>query len=164
MATGGSCPGFRTTFSLQNDSKIATVAMVNAMVNAGKYSTGVYNLVADAIKSATTEDNENLVTADMNSSDGVGNSDDGVQVDPKRYMGTYTGGLGGSETVVVRWKGSIATLSLPTDNPRQSLSELTHVEGDTFRRLGNDGELGTEVIFETDDEGRVFQDAHSAEL
>ena len=41
---GGSCPGFRTTLSLQNDSKIATVAMVNAMVNAGKYSTGVYNL------------------------------------------------------------------------------------------------------------------------
>ena len=154
---GGSCPGFRTTLSLQNDSKIATVAMVNAMASAGKYSTGVYNLVADAIKSATTEDNENLVTADMNSSDGVGNSDDGVQVDPKRYMGTYTGGLGGSETVVVRWKGSIATLSLPTDNPRQSLSELTHVEGDTFRRLGNDGELGTEVIFETDDEGRVFR-------
>jgi len=154
---GGSCPGFRTTLSLQNDSKIATVAMVNAMVNAGKYSTGVYNLVADAIKSAAAEDNENLVTADMNSNGGAGNSDGGVQVDTKRYMGTYTGGLGGSETVVVRWKGSIATLSIPTDNPRQSLSELIHVEGDTFRRLGNDGELGTEVIFETDDEGRVFR-------
>ena len=114
MATGGAALASGRRSRYKNDSKIATVAMVNAMVNAGKYSTGVYNLVADAIKSATTEDNENLVTADMNSSDGVGNSDDGVQVDPKRYMGTYTGGLGGSETVVVRWKGSIATLSLPT--------------------------------------------------
>ena len=80
-----------------------------------------------------------------------------VERDPTRYMGTYTGGLGGSETVVVQWKGGIATLSLPTDNPRQSLSELTHVEGDTFRRRGNDGEPGTEVIFETDDQGRVFR-------
>ncbi len=154
---GGSCPGFRTTLSLQNDSKIATMAMVNAMVNAGKYSTGVYNLVADAIKSATAEDNENLVTADVNVNGSSENLDDGFQVDPRRYMGTYTGGLGGSETVVVRWKGSIATLSLPTDNPRLSLSELKHVEGDTFRRIGSDGELGTEVTFETDEEGRVFR-------
>ena len=154
---GGSCPGFRTTLSLQNDSKIATVAMVNAMVNAGKYSTGVYNLVADAIKSATTDDDEHPVTTDANSNGGDGKSNPDAQIDPTRYMGTYTGGLGGSETVVVRWKGGIATLSLPTDNPRQSLSELTHVEADTFRRRGNDGELGTEVIFETDEQGRVFR-------
>ncbi|GIT52271.1 MAG: hypothetical protein Ct9H300mP15_24840 [Gemmatimonadota bacterium] len=131
--------------------------MVNAMVNAGKYSTGVYNLVADAIKSATAEPDEHPVTADANNNGGDGQSNDNTQMDPKRYMGTYTGGLGGSETVVVQWKGGIATLSLPTDNPRQSLSELTHVEGDTFRRRGNDGEPGTEVIFETDDQGRVFR-------
>jgi len=154
---GGSCPGFRTTLSLQNDSKIATVAMVNAMVNSGKYSTGVYNLVADAIKSATAEDNELSVTADVNSNGGEGQLNEDTQVDPTRYMGTYTGGLGGSETAVVRWKGGIATLSLPTDNPRQSLRQLIHVEGDTFRSRGNDGELGAEVTFETDAQGRVFR-------
>lgn len=155
---GGSCPGFRTTLSLQNDSKIATVAMVNAMVSASKYSTGVYNLVADAIKSATAEDDEHAMTADTNGDGGSEwQSDQDAQIDPARYMGTYTGGLGGSETVVVRWKGGIATLSVPTDNPRQSLSELRHVEGDTFRRVGSDGEPGTEVIFETDGQGRVFR-------
>ena len=131
--------------------------MVNAMASAGKYSTGVYNLVADAIKSATAEENEHAVTADADGNGGDGKSTPDTQIDPTRYMGTYTGGLGGSETAVVLWKGGIATLSLPTDNPRQSLSELTHVEGDTFRRRGNDGELGTEVIFETDEQGRIFR-------
>jgi hypothetical protein len=78
-------------------------------------------------------------------------------VDLDRYVGTYTGGLGGNESVVVHWKGGIATMGLPTDDPRGALGVLRHVEGDTFRRVDDDGELGSEVIFDTDDQGLVVR-------
>ena len=63
--------------------------------------------------------------------------------------------MGGSETAVVHWKGSIAMLGLPTDDPRASLRELRHVEGDTFRRVDSDGELGAKVFFDRDAQGRI---------
>ncbi len=72
-------------------------------------------------------------------------------------MGRYVRGLGASETAVVRWKTGIAMLSLPTDTPRRALTELRHVEGNTFRQVRRDGELGGEVIFDTDDQGRVIR-------
>jgi CubicO group peptidase (beta-lactamase class C family) len=160
---GGSCPGFRTTFSMQNEDKIATIAFVNATANAGKYANGVYDLVADAITDAVAS--RAAVTDDGHGEDGGENGNEGngsndrgsdmQEVGFARYVGTYTGGLGGNESVIVNWKGSIALLSLPTDDPRGSLGVLRHVEGDTFRRVDRDGELGTEVIFETDAEGRV---------
>ena len=34
---------------------------------------------------------------------------------------------------------------------------LRHVEGNTFRRVGGDGQPGSEVIFDTDAEGRVIR-------
>jgi len=62
------------------------------------------------------------------------------------------GGLGGDETVVLRWRGGIGTMGLPSDTP--SVRALEHVEGDTFRRAGSEDPTGL-VIFETDEEGRV---------
>ena len=155
---GGSCPGFRTTFSMQNDDKIATIAFVNATANASKYAAGVYDLVADAITDAV-ERRMAMTSDDHGADDGSGNGDahGGQAVDLDRYVGTYAGGLGGNESVVVHWKGGIATMSLPTDDPRGALGVLRHVEGDTFRRLDDDGELGSEVIFETDDQGLVVR-------
>jgi CubicO group peptidase (beta-lactamase class C family) len=46
---GGSCPGFRSQFAMQNEDKIAVVAMVNATVSPSKYSNGIYDLVKDAL-------------------------------------------------------------------------------------------------------------------
>jgi CubicO group peptidase (beta-lactamase class C family) len=155
---GGSCPGFRTTFTMQNDEKIAAIAFVNARESPSKYATGVYGLMADAIRDAAKDDAD---VATQESDDG-GNGDGGTfpsqgAVDFDRYVGRYINGMGASETAVVHWKSGIATLRLPTDNPRGSLTELRHVEGDTFRRVRDDGELGAEVIFDTDDQGRVVR-------
>jgi hypothetical protein len=157
---GGSCPGFRTTFTMQNDEKIAAIAFVNARESPSKYATGVYNLLADAIRDATKGEDDADVAAEE-SGDG-GSRDNGMSgsqnaVDFDRYVGRYVRGMGASETAVVRWKGGIATLGLPTDNPRRSLTVLRHVEGDTFRRVRTNGELGSEVIFDTDDQGRVIR-------
>jgi hypothetical protein len=80
---------------------------------------------------------------------------DAPTVDYEKYMGTYTGGLGGNETVVVPWRGGIGTIGLPSDSP--SVRALEHVEGDTFRRAGSEDRPGSEVIFDTNEEGRVIR-------
>jgi CubicO group peptidase (beta-lactamase class C family) len=149
---GGSCPGFRTQFSTQPDSKIATIALVNAIVNAGKYTRGIYDIVSDAIKAASTDEEE--PTSGPGTADGPSEAQ---AIEPDRYLGTYTGGLGGGETVVVRWRGGIATINLPTDDPGGSLTELRHVEGDTFRSVRDGGELGNEVVFEAGADGRIYR-------
>ena len=142
---GGSCPGFRTELSLQNEDKIAIVAMLNATESAGKYLTGIYNLIAPALIAEADDDDEEQPAPEPDSVASV--------VDYERYVGTYTGGLGGDETVVIPWKGGIGTMSLPSDTP--SIRALVHVEGDTFRREGAEVRPGSKVIFDTDDKGRV---------
>ena len=142
---GGSCPGFRTQLAMQNEDKIAVVSMVNATENAGKYLNGIYDLVAEALIAEADEDKDSEAAPEA--------GDAASAVDYDRYVGTYSGGLGGDETVVIPWKGGIGTMSLPSDNP--SVSVLIHVEGDTFRREGREDRPISEVIFDTDDQGRV---------
>ncbi len=149
---GGSCPGFRTTFSMQNSDKIAVAAFVNATASPSKYSNGIYALLADPIRAAVGDDEEEIAEEEEGADEPV---DEGPEIDLEPYLGTYTGGLGGNETAVVRWRGSIGTIGLPTDNP--SVSRLQHVEGDTFRRVGSDGDLDQEVIFDRDEQGRVVR-------
>jgi hypothetical protein len=156
---GGSCPGFRSQFSMQNEDKIGVVVMVNATVSPGKYLNGIYDLVkeplqakakADSLKAAGAE--EEAVKADPAPGTEEEEGEEKAPIDYEKYMGTYTGGLGGDETVVLPWRGGIGTMGLPSDNP--SVRALEHVEGDTFRRSGSEGPRGL-VIFETDEEGRV---------
>lgn len=144
---GGSCPGFRTQLNMQNEDKIAVVSMVNATENAGKYLNGIYDLVADALIADADEDEGDETEPEA--------EDAGAAVDYARYVGTYSGGLGGDETVVIPWRGGIGTMSLPSDNP--SVSILIHVEGDTFKREEREGRPVSEVIFDTDDEGQVIR-------
>jgi hypothetical protein len=163
---GGSCPGFRSQFSMQNEDKIAVVVMVNATVSPGKYVTGIYDLVkdalvakakADSVAAAAAEADEEAEAAAAPKADPAPEPEEergekAAPVDFEKYMGTYTGGLGGDETVVLRWRGGIGTLGLPSDSP--SVRALEHVEGDTFRRAGSEGPTGL-VIFETGEDGRV---------
>ncbi len=162
---GGSCPGFRSQFSMQNEGKIGIVVMVNATVSPGKYVNGVYDLVkdallakaeADSLKAAGAEEDalkaEPHAAAEQEAGAEQKEAGKEAPVDFEKYMGTYTGGLGGDETVVLPWRGGIGTIGLPSDSP--SVRALEHVEGDTFRRAGSEGPTGL-VIFETDEDGRV---------
>jgi len=142
---GGSCPGFRSQLVLQKDEKVAVAFMANAMVNAGMYAYGVYDLVAEAIKGAASEKDDAGKPAEEKK--------EGPDLTP--YVGTYSGQPWGSETAVVRWKGKLALLSLPTDNPLRGLTRLEHDEGDVFYRVRSDGERGEDVIFHRDASGRV---------
>lgn len=138
---GGSCPGFRSQLQMQTDDKIATVFMASAMVDAGMYTSGIYDLVADAIKSAAAGDEDHH--SDMHADDTSG----AEGPDLTAYLGTYSAQPWGSESAAVRWKGGLALLSLPTENPSRALTRLGHDEGDVFYIIRSDGERGHDVIF-----------------
>ncbi|MBT8398217.1 MAG: beta-lactamase family protein [Gemmatimonadetes bacterium] len=157
---GGSCPGFRSQFSMQNEDKIGVAVAVNATVNAGKYLNGIYDLVKDPLLAEVKKAEEGKAEEEGRPEGGAEAAETKAEpekppVDFTKYLGTYTGGLGGDETVVVPWAGGIGTMGLPSDNP--SVRPLEHVEGDTFRRPGREERPGSEVIFDTDADGRVIR-------
>jgi CubicO group peptidase (beta-lactamase class C family) len=134
---GGSCPGYRTQLSLTPKKKLAFVVMVNASgVNTGKYLYGMSDVIGKALDAEMAEIPEGLNLED--------------------YAGTYNAQPWGSETVILPWYGDLAVMGLPSNNP-SSFSILKHVEGDTFRRKRDDGELGETVVFERDDDGKVIK-------
>jgi CubicO group peptidase (beta-lactamase class C family) len=134
---GGSCPGYRTQLSLTPKKKLAFVVMVNASgVNTGKYLYGMSDVIGKALDAEMAEIPEGLNLED--------------------YAGTYNAQPWGSETVILPWYGDLAVMGLPSNNP-SSFGILKHVEGDTFRRKRDDGELGETVVFERDDDGKVIK-------
>ena len=161
---GGSCPGFRSNLQMQTDDAIATIFMANAMVNSGKFTRGIYDLVAEAIVAAADEDAPYADRAHPSAEDMPaehremheahhGPGADGP--DLSDFLGNYSSQPWGSETAAVRWKGGLALLSLPTDNPRRALQRLGHDGEDTFFVIRSDGERGHDVIFHRDAEGNV---------
>jgi len=153
---GGSCPGFRSHLRMQKDERIATVFMANAMVSAGTYTAGLYDLVAPAISSAADPGHGPATTAGRGAADDTerrtGHETGG---DPTEYLGTYSAQPWGSESAVVRWRGGLAILSLPTEDPVDALTKLGHAGDDTFYVIRSDGERGHDVIFHRGADGRI---------
>jgi CubicO group peptidase (beta-lactamase class C family) len=138
---GGSCPGYRTQLLLRPQEQFAAIFMTNAQgVNTGLYTRTAYELVAPAIAEALE-------------SPGEGKADD---AELRKYTGRYERPLGGESQVIV-WQGKLATLSLPTENPLNSLTKLKHVGEHRFRRIRDDEELGEEITFEIGDDGNVVR-------
>ena len=135
---GGSCPGYRSHFLVRPEDKIATIFMTNGQgVSAGNFTQIAFDILSPAIKNATEIPSTDVVT------------DRQTSKDLKRFAGLYKRPLGG-ETAVLQRGDTLIMLGLPSRNPLSSITELEHIEGNTFRRiLSNDtGELGEEIIFE----------------
>ena len=165
---GGSCPGYRSQLALDTDAEVATVFMANASgVNTSTYAYGLYDLVAPRVKAALGaaegDAGRGAWVAAPEPTDAAGEPGAGMGGGPEGqatpdlepYLGTYDAQPWGGETAAVRWKGGLALLSLPTSNPAEALQELRHIDGDTFRRVRDDGELGEAVTFLRDDAGEV---------
>jgi CubicO group peptidase (beta-lactamase class C family) len=136
---GGSCPGYKTQLSLRPKDKMAVIVMSNAQdVEPSSYAYEIFDLVAPALL------------------DAVKNPDKGKKPDPdlEKYVGRYEMPIG-RESEVVLWEGELAVLYMPTDNPSDSMTKIRRVEENIFRRVRDDGELGEEIIFEVDPEGKV---------
>ena len=114
--------------------------MSNALgVNSSLYTSRAHQIVGPALKKAEDPGHE-------------------VKEDPAslaRYEGTYGQSFGGEVAVLV-WEGGLAMVSFPTENPMDRLTKLKHIEGDTFRRIRSDKELGEEITFQVVD-GEVLR-------
>ena len=115
----------------------------------------MYDLVNEAIKEATRKDDGEEGEHEHGEEQGeeAGEHQDGPDLTP--YLGTYSEQPWSGETAVIRWKGGLGVMPLPTDNPLRAIARLKHEEGDVFRRIRSDDELGEAIVFERDAQGRV---------
>ena len=137
---GGSCPGYRSSFILQPDSKISTIFMTNTSgVDAGSYTNNIFAIISPAV----------AVASDTNSIEKL--------LNPvfEKYIGAYLTLPWSWELAIFPWEGELAALYLPTQNPMEDLMKLKHIEGNTFNRMRKDGKMGEEIIFDTNDEDIV---------
>lgn len=134
---GGSCPGYRSTLQLDLKHKKAYAVMINAGgTNPGKYVKGIRKIL-DKVETLEIED------------------ESAPQKDLKEYTGHYSVQPWWSESYFSTWAGKLVEVSLPSDNPAQSMTFFKHIEGDTFRRMRSDGALGETVTFLRDANGKV---------
>jgi CubicO group peptidase (beta-lactamase class C family) len=165
---GGSCPGYQTQLLLQMDDRVGTVFMANAGgINTIRFAQGMHALMAPALKEAVQEREKEareakaaaVATSSRSArpTSGAARSAAGPAAEPEvnRYLGTYDSFPWGGETAVVRWKGGLALLSLPADDPVRALTRLEHVDGHTFRRIRENDAPGEPIRFEMGPDGRA---------
>ena len=134
----GGCPGYRTQVALSPKDKIAIVCMINAAdAPVGNYSEKPYEIIAPVIAEALKNPDEAKTAPD----------------ELKKFTGLYRTHWG--ETAVFYWKGALATIGLPSNNPAEDVHVLKQIKDNYFRYVRKDGELGEEVVFEFDEDGNV---------
>ncbi len=134
---GGSCPGFRSTFQLKPAKKLAGIVMMNAQASPDDVWARMMSTVGAALES-------------IQSDPGGGTARPASLAE---YEGLYESNWG--EGVILRWDDTLVSLGLPSNNPVESMNKLRHVDGDTFRRVRDDGELGEAYIFHRDESGTI---------
>ena len=132
---GGSCPGYRTTLSIDPKEKLAFVVMINAGGESPeRYATQIRNILAKAVK-------EKPVKTDS--------------LNIRQYAGRYNAQPWSSETQVVSWYGKLAVVGFPSTTVADNMTLLKHVKDNVFRRVRSDETLGEEIVFEKDKTGKI---------
>ena len=137
---GGSCPGYRTILMMQPDEKIGIIFMTNTMgINPGSYARKIYKVIRPVLVNSYKSRTKKLPNKF------------------KKYLGRYDAGPWSSETAIIPWKGKLARIYLPSDDPIGSMTRLKHIENDQFRRIRSDGSLAEVIHFELDQDGKVIK-------
>jgi len=132
---GGSCPGYRSAFALYPKNKRAFVVMINASgTNPGKYIGGMVGI----LKKVKPADDKEEATKDL-----------------AEYTGYYNSQPWWGETYISTSNGKLVMMSLPTNDPGEALAFYKHIEGDTFKRIRDDDELGETLSFNRNENGQV---------
>ena len=139
VSHGGSCPGYRTVLQLNPSEKRAYIVMINAGgTNPAKYARGINDLLNK-----------------YNSAKAASNAPPAEKL--AEYSGFYNPQPWDSEVYVAPWKGKLAIIDLPSDNPANGLTLYEHVEGDVFRRIRDNEGPGETLTFERDEQGKVYR-------
>ena len=132
---GGSCPGFRTAFTLDPEKKDGVVVMANARgVNTGRYAKALYDIVSPSLKKSDA---------------------DPAAAALAMYAGSYDAFPWDGESIIVVWGDGLATIDLPTMEPMKALERLRKTGEHTFRRVRSDGTLGETYRFEIGPDGKT---------
>ena len=134
---GGSCPGFRTTFQLVPDKKLAGIAMLSAQANPGDVWSRMMSTVGAALEA-------------IRSDPGGGTARPASLAE---YEGLYESNWG--ESAILRWDDGLISVGLPTGDPVNAMTKLRRESDDTFRRVRDDGEPGEAYIFQRDESGAI---------
>ena len=135
---GGNCPGYRSTLQMDLKNKRAFSVMINANgTNPGKYVNGIKGII-NKVKSSKKE-NSSEERKDLN-----------------EFVGYYSPMPWWSEEYISTWDGKLVSLGLPSEKPGASMTFYKHIEGDTFRRIRDNDELGETLVFERDKNGKII--------
>ena len=139
---GGDCPGYRSFLILNPESKIAVAVMINANgTSPEKYAAGIIEILkkAEADEKKKSSENEEIIK------------------NLQEFSGYYSNIPWESELYISEWNGNLVSLNLPSESPVKSMTFFRHIEGDTFRRIRDDGELGETLVFERNAQGEITQ-------
>ena len=151
---GGSCPGYRSHLLLRPRDKVATAFMTNGQgVNSRRFAQTAHDIVAPALRKAAGKPNGDTPAGGVPA--GFEGGATAARETLMRFTGTYQRPFGGESAVLVR-EGDLHVLSLPTDDPLDSLTRLRRIEDGTFRRVRDNGDPGEEFIFEEMPDGRML--------
>ena len=129
---GGSCPGYRSQLYISPELGIAYSVMINSSgTNPSKYIRGMHRILSK-VKLKKGEKVNKF----------------------KEFEGKYISQPWSSETYVQSWGENIALVSLPANEPYISLYK--HIEGDVFKKILSNDDLGQELEIFKDDENNVI--------
>jgi hypothetical protein len=133
---GGGCPGYLTQFMLVPEKKWVLMVMVNGLgVNVEQYLKGMYHI----LRAYEQEEDD----------------EDSAQGALKAYGGRYYSFWDG-ESVIVPWKGKLASFSLRSASQGKPDMLMKQIEGDSFKRI-EDGALKEAIKFERNERGDVVR-------
>jgi hypothetical protein len=122
---------------LNPKTRLAYSVMINTSgANPNKYASGIHAILGkvNKLKPDTTQS----------------------EVDLEQFAGYYEF-YGMDECYVSPWEGKLVIIFLPADKPANRLSFYKHIEGDRFRRIRDDGELGESLLFQRNNEGEIYR-------
>ena len=129
---GGSCPGYRSQLYINTNKELAYSVMINSSgTSPTKYIDGIHEILSNVTLKKGEEINRFA-----------------------EFEGKYISQPWVSETYVQSWGDNLALLSLPSDDPYISLYK--HIEGDIFKKILNNNELGQELKIIRDDNNKVL--------
>lgn len=145
ISHGGSCPGYRSVLMVNPESKRTYAVLINANgTNPGKYATGIHAIL-NKIKTETGEDKKEKEEE----------TGDAIKLDD--FVGYYDSSPWTSEVYIGSWGEKLVMMRLPTSSPTKAMSFYKHIEGDTFRRIRDDEELGETLEFERGEAGEILR-------
>ena len=128
---GGSCPGYRSQLYINTNKELAYSVMINSSgTSPTKYIDGIHEILSNVTLKKGEEINRF-----------------------EEFEGKYISQPWVSETYVQSWGDNLALLSLPSDDPYISLYK--HIEGDVFKKILNNNDLGQELKIIRDDNNKV---------